>query len=201
MLGIAPLVTATARLTTTIVPAGCLTGSLGSYQYLSGKTHFPAHRQMHVLVYTCICIRRRRQSSFVWIMDLKAWKLTQSHPASLSTCPTCLSTCQPTTPRISMCTKGLNLGRGSRQLSSLTRTLACRSCRPTHSLAADADDLFSDDCETHGRLSLTSQGLDTDATRRSGQSKSQLNSEFADIRKRFNGRYIRLYGACDNKGF
>ncbi|KAM5531861.1 hypothetical protein V8D89_014491 [Ganoderma adspersum] len=33
------------------------------------------------------------------------------------------------------------------------------------------------------------------------QSKSQLNSEFADIRKRFNGRYIRLYGACDNKGF
>ena len=35
----------------------------------------------------------------------------------------------------------------------------------------------------------------------SGQSKSHLNSEFADIRKRFNGRYVRLYGACDNKGF
>ncbi|PIL34110.1 hypothetical protein GSI_03821 [Ganoderma sinense ZZ0214-1] len=33
------------------------------------------------------------------------------------------------------------------------------------------------------------------------QSKSQLNSEFADIRKRFNGRYVRLYGACDNNGF
>ena len=34
-----------------------------------------------------------------------------------------------------------------------------------------------------------------------GQSPSQLNAEFADIRKNFNGRYVRLYGACDNDGF
>ncbi|CAL1707914.1 unnamed protein product [Somion occarium] len=33
------------------------------------------------------------------------------------------------------------------------------------------------------------------------QSASQLNREFADIRKTFNGRYVRLYGACDRKGF
>lgn len=34
-----------------------------------------------------------------------------------------------------------------------------------------------------------------------GQSKSRLNSEFADIRKRFKGRYIRLYGACDRANY
>lgn len=34
-----------------------------------------------------------------------------------------------------------------------------------------------------------------------GQSKSQLNSEFADIRQRFKGRYIRLYGACDRANY
>jgi hypothetical protein len=34
-----------------------------------------------------------------------------------------------------------------------------------------------------------------------GQSKSQLHKEFADIRKNFHGRYVRLYGACDKKGF
>ena len=34
-----------------------------------------------------------------------------------------------------------------------------------------------------------------------GQSKSQLHREFADIRKTFHGRYVRLYGACDKKGF
>ncbi|KZP34346.1 glycoside hydrolase family 17 protein [Athelia psychrophila] len=33
------------------------------------------------------------------------------------------------------------------------------------------------------------------------QSQSQLNSEFADIRNNFNGRYVRLYGFCDNDGF
>lgn len=35
----------------------------------------------------------------------------------------------------------------------------------------------------------------------SGQSASQLKSDFKDIRTRFKGRYVRLYGACDNKGF
>jgi len=34
-----------------------------------------------------------------------------------------------------------------------------------------------------------------------GQSKSKLNSEFADIRNRFKGRYIRLYGACDRANY
>ncbi|KAI0790648.1 glycoside hydrolase superfamily [Abortiporus biennis] len=33
------------------------------------------------------------------------------------------------------------------------------------------------------------------------QSASQLNTEFADIRTRFKGRYVRLYGACDRDGF
>lgn len=33
------------------------------------------------------------------------------------------------------------------------------------------------------------------------QSLSQLKKEFQDIRKTFNGRYVRLYGACDRKGF
>ncbi|KAF8135786.1 glycoside hydrolase superfamily [Boletus edulis] len=33
------------------------------------------------------------------------------------------------------------------------------------------------------------------------QSPNQLNAEFADIRKNFNGRYVRLYGFCDNDGF
>lgn len=33
------------------------------------------------------------------------------------------------------------------------------------------------------------------------QSPSQLQKEFADIRTRFKGRYVRLYGACDKKGF
>jgi hypothetical protein len=35
----------------------------------------------------------------------------------------------------------------------------------------------------------------------SGQSKSKLQKEFADIRKTFNSRYVRLYGACDKDGF
>ena len=34
-----------------------------------------------------------------------------------------------------------------------------------------------------------------------GQSKSKLSSEFADIRNRFKGRYIRLYGACDRPNY
>ncbi|KAL4080311.1 glycoside hydrolase family 17 protein [Scleroderma yunnanense] len=29
----------------------------------------------------------------------------------------------------------------------------------------------------------------------------QLTQEFTDIRNNFNGRYVRLYGACDNPGF
>ena len=30
---------------------------------------------------------------------------------------------------------------------------------------------------------------------------TQLNKEFRDIRKHYNGRYVRLYGFCDNEGF
>ncbi|KAG5724319.1 hypothetical protein E4T56_gene16071 [Termitomyces sp. T112] len=33
------------------------------------------------------------------------------------------------------------------------------------------------------------------------QSLSVLKSDFLDIRKRFHGRYVRLYGACDRLGF
>jgi len=33
------------------------------------------------------------------------------------------------------------------------------------------------------------------------QSLDQLQRDFADIRNTFNGRYIRLYSACDNQGF
>ena len=34
-----------------------------------------------------------------------------------------------------------------------------------------------------------------------GQSLSQLQKDFANIRNNFNGRYVRLYGTCDNQGF
>ncbi|THV05654.1 glycoside hydrolase [Dendrothele bispora CBS 962.96] len=33
------------------------------------------------------------------------------------------------------------------------------------------------------------------------QSSSQLKSDFANIRKKFHGRYVRMYGACDRDGF
>jgi len=33
------------------------------------------------------------------------------------------------------------------------------------------------------------------------QSLSQLQKDFADIRNTFNGRYVRLYGDCENPGF
>jgi hypothetical protein len=35
----------------------------------------------------------------------------------------------------------------------------------------------------------------------SGQSLTQLKQDFADIRNTFSGRYVRLYGFCDNSGF
>lgn len=34
-----------------------------------------------------------------------------------------------------------------------------------------------------------------------GQSLSQLQKDFANIRNTFHGRYVRLYGACDKEGF
>ncbi|KAK0433038.1 glycoside hydrolase superfamily [Armillaria borealis] len=34
-----------------------------------------------------------------------------------------------------------------------------------------------------------------------GQDLNQLLREFTDIRQRFKGRYVRIYGACDNNGF
>ncbi|KDQ57758.1 glycoside hydrolase family 17 protein [Jaapia argillacea MUCL 33604] len=33
------------------------------------------------------------------------------------------------------------------------------------------------------------------------QSRAQLQREFSDMRNRFNSRYVRLYGACDQDGF
>ena len=51
----------------------------------------------------------------------------------------------------------------------------------------------------HVRLRTLAVYLQTDVI--SGQSPSQLNAEFADIKYNFNGRYVRLYGACDNDGF
>lgn len=35
----------------------------------------------------------------------------------------------------------------------------------------------------------------------SGPSLTQLKTDFSDMRKTFNTRYVRLYEACDNKGF
>lgn len=35
----------------------------------------------------------------------------------------------------------------------------------------------------------------------SGQSLAQLQTDFANMRKTFNSRYVRLYGACDKEGF
>ena len=43
-------------------------------------------------------------------------------------------------------------------------------------------------------------GLDSFWTRL-GQSLPQLRSDFQNIRNRFHGRYVRLYGACDQNGF
>lgn len=37
--------------------------------------------------------------------------------------------------------------------------------------------------------------------RATGQSPEQLDKEFRDIRNTFNGRYVRLYAACDKPGF
>jgi hypothetical protein len=34
-----------------------------------------------------------------------------------------------------------------------------------------------------------------------GQSLSQLQKDFADMRNTFHSRYVRIYGACDNNGF
>lgn len=55
------------------------------------------------------------------------------------------------------------------------------------------------------RLRLVSENyihcIHTKLTLPQGQSKSQLQKEFSDIRKNFNGRYIRLYGFCDNDGY
>lgn len=34
-----------------------------------------------------------------------------------------------------------------------------------------------------------------------GQSLEQLNTDFRNIRQKFNSRYIRLYGFCDNEGY
>lgn len=34
-----------------------------------------------------------------------------------------------------------------------------------------------------------------------GQNKAKLQKEFKDMKQTFNSRYVRLYGACDNKGY
>lgn len=39
------------------------------------------------------------------------------------------------------------------------------------------------------------------ATFYSGPSLTQLKTDFSNMRKKFNARYVRLYEACDNKGF
>ncbi|PFH45953.1 glycoside hydrolase family 17 protein [Amanita thiersii Skay4041] len=33
------------------------------------------------------------------------------------------------------------------------------------------------------------------------QSRAKMTAEFRDIRQRFRGRYVRIYGACDRRGF
>lgn len=35
----------------------------------------------------------------------------------------------------------------------------------------------------------------------SGQLRDQMKKEFSDIRTKFHGRYVRMYGTCDRKGF
>ncbi len=35
----------------------------------------------------------------------------------------------------------------------------------------------------------------------SGQSLEVLKKEFSNIRNKYNGRYIRLYGACEQNGY
>jgi len=55
-------------------------------------------------------------------------------------------------------------------------------------------------CASHHEFFL-SLICNFDPVRFPGQSAGTLKSEFKDIRTRFNGRYVRLYGACDRNGF
>lgn len=54
-------------------------------------------------------------------------------------------------------------------------------------------------CE--GRWSLFLSRVEVLTSSKSGQSAEKLKEEFQDIRQTFNGRYVRLYGACDRVGF
>jgi hypothetical protein len=54
-------------------------------------------------------------------------------------------------------------------------------------------------CELHMRL--FSLSIHSILVLYLGQSLSQLQKDFANIRNNFNGRYVRLYGACDREGF
>ena len=46
-----------------------------------------------------------------------------------------------------------------------------------------------------------SSAWETDSMRFLGQSAATLQSEFKDIRTRFDGRYVSIYGRCDKDGF
>ena len=48
---------------------------------------------------------------------------------------------------------------------------------------------------------FSSTNLTRNFTMFTGQSLQQLKKEFADMRNTFNSRYVRLYSACDRKGF
>ena len=53
-------------------------------------------------------------------------------------------------------------------------------------------------CHNHTILCLESH---SDPMQFLGQSANTLQSEFNEIRNKFNGRYVRLHGACDLNGF
>jgi hypothetical protein len=51
-------------------------------------------------------------------------------------------------------------------------------------------------CESHSRYSNDHYSIGS-----AGQSPAELKKDFGNIRTKYKGRYIRLYGACDKKGY
>ncbi|KAG6831507.1 hypothetical protein H0H92_009775 [Tricholoma furcatifolium] len=80
------------------------------------------------------------------------------------------------------------------------RTLAAPHCFPAlgfimpSNVPASLDDWW---CDPHTEYAFV--GFSYEVTQ--CQSQAALKSDFLDIRKRFDGRYVRLYGFCDRQGF
>ena len=56
-------------------------------------------------------------------------------------------------------------------------------------------------CTFPSGVNPRSSAWNSDPIRFLGQNASTLQSDFQDIRTRFNGRYVSMYSACDEDGF